>query len=1291
MPLTDDIVVFGVASSGVVDQWDGHRTPVGILLRWFTRPEFSYPDLGFDIYRSQVPDVPPLPFNDQNVPLVEGQPSWTYANIVTLSRPAGMHFERSGLAGWWRLVVDPAGGSVKVRFRSPAWLVNVQADAGTSELTVVGKVAGAPVRQQILTWPGATISWRTRGIEELEISGDGSLNVIGFHLLEDQSSWQLVAHRCLPVIDPAYRCGKLPGGTEPDEAQSRLPTSVASQWTTRFSDAFGLLLPALRRLALGASPSPIPSPKGQPDIRLTGDEQTIIALSALDPHGARILGLAFDDSLGGTLDGREYTYKIIGRWLGEPVTVDFGDNAIDVRELLKKHGAAVELGRGGRSSEVLIRFSAPVHDFSVKLDPHEPVAWVAEDGSGNSDSGVIDQSTVLSFSQVQKVRLRRRLGNLPNLLVYMSWTPTVERIGLLPGIVAIEPGPPAGPEYLTVTVVPAYSPSAIATADLDWPIRINQDGSIAEGEPVSYQVGHRRLGPDPAVIAPTPATILTSDLLHEGAPVFVPADRALRPIGQRVLHSDRNAGSGLPSCRWGWWIRGVDLFGRVSAPSPWVQAAVLDLGPPPAPLMIEAEWVQRNLPETTIAVLGRSTEGARWLQSSQADAGLIASWAYGPDQAELRPDVDGFRLLMRRPVSVGAGTALQYSDTWPAPVATFGPVAIRSDGTVSAAPSDNPPIAVTLSSIRIQPAAPNAKDTDPVRSLCITDLTLDGASGVFVGGTLTIDGTPFPIVASGDGSNVAIVIQHAAGAAPVVGQAQLIAAIGQLVEITTNIPAIKLPKRLRARSGVLVIETESGTSRLQVCRAGDGVFLCRSVGSTIAVGKTASWFPVWSVSLDDTGFGPTASDIEPVAHAQVAVLAVRTIKGGGVASTPSAPLTVTAVDLTIPTQPVVNAIAFDPSITCARLASRADWYGKSRFLLTWGTQANRRFTVYRALGDEINRLDQIEYDGGGRRAQGFPQAADWPAGVYPDTARRSRVLAELDAVNAARALADLDARVAALGAAYDAMTIDTQVMLARQNYAWPAFVALFGEPTEANAYEDVFDGRSHGHWFYRVTSRTAAGMESTPSEPTPPICCPDVVPPAVPVAHMALADEAGVRLCWLASPDADLDHYEIFASRDPYAVAELAVMTPIVVHTPPTPNVGGVLIKKIVARPPGEWCFWIVAVDTSDNRSAPSSMLRGKLLVPPPAAPTWQVPLRAGTSVSLSWTHSNPRLACLVERRAVGGGMWVAVSQWLPRSQYSLLDLPPDPALAWEYRVRVRDQIGQTAASMPTITLDALP
>ena len=127
--------------------------------------------------------------------------------------------------------------------------------------------------------------------------------------------------------------------------------------------------------------------------------------------------------------------------------------------------------------------------------------------------------------------------------------------------------------------------------------------------------------------------------------------------------------------------------------------------------------------------------------------------------------------------------------------------------------------------------------------------------------------------------------------------------------------------------------------------------------------------------------------------------------------------------------------------------------------MAWTAQSDRRFIVYRALGDEINRLDQLEHEGGdGGRAHSFPDPAMWPAGVYADVVRRTRVLEELAALDAATTIADPRMRAAAVDEAYEAMTIDTQMLLARQPYAAPAYIALTTEPIETNNFEDILDG-----------------------------------------------------------------------------------------------------------------------------------------------------------------------------------------------------------------------------------------
>ncbi|WP_250280076.1 hypothetical protein [Frankia sp. Cppng1_Ct_nod] len=1310
--MADDLVVFGVASDGSTEQWDGHRTPVGVLLRWFIRPDLGYPDYGFDVYRAAVPDTPVLPFDDLNAPFVEGRTAWD-TGLVTVSCPTGLHFLRSSQPGRWRLVVTPTS-PVTISFSSPAWLAEVRTDAGTTGLEVAGLTGGVQRRRETLAAPGAAVRWRTRGVQVLELTGTGTVSSIGYHLLGDPASWTHLAHRCLPVVDPGYRCAPV-AVSEAAEARSRLPGPVAAEWAARFDAAFTALLPALRRLATRAAAAAVPAPTPPDEGRLGVDERALIDLAALDPHGARMLGLGYDDPLGGALDRREYTYKVVGQWADRPVAIE--RRGIDLVTLAGRLKIRVVRSGSGNTPKkpglLTIEFEHAVRDASLRLEVSDPVSWSATASDGSSSTGTLTGGVPrLDFASLVTLTMDWASGRDP-VLLGVGWTPVVERFGLLTGVVAAEPPPPAGPPSVAVAVVHADSPSALAVAQLDWDVPAAADGVLPETAAVAYQIGHRHLLSDPAAPTPVPAGPVHRDLLYDAAAVYL-AEAAVAKVRPRTLHVDRVGGAGLSPGWWGWWARGVDLFGRVSAPTPWTLRVVLDSAPPPAPILVAAEYVQAGMPAA--AGVGRSAEARRWLSTHPGVDALVVSWAFGPDEARVSPDADGFRLLVRHPAPVAgapAGSALVYPEPWAsgAPpagrgsagvVAQFGPVSQLSAGMVTATAAD-PVLEVTVTQV-LAVSAPSpvpltgqSAAAQP-RSVCRLDLDLDTGSGVFVGGTLTVSGVDYTVVGNGEGEAVDVVVEHAATVTLVPGPALLRAAKGTLLSVATTAAALASGSGLRPRSGVIVTGSGVAEGRFRVLRAVAGAFLCRAEGPLPVVGDMVEWYPVWTAAIADTGFGPAATEAAPVAHAQVAVRAVRRLAGTAIESVPSAPGTVTAVDLTRPNTPTVTAIGYDSGKRCAELASRADWYGRSRFSFDWVAQTGRRYVVYRALSEEVCRLDLAEHDHDGRN-HAFPIAADWPPGVFADTARRQAVLADLAALDAARALTGLTARRDAVAAAYAALRCDAQMLLARQAYAWPAFVALTAEPTSATSHQDVLDGRTRGHWLYRVVARTNAGVESAPSEPTPPICCPDVVPPAVPVVHSALADPAGgaVTLRWLASPDADLHHYDIYAARHPDAVADLDDLTPAATHTP-AQHQPGTVINLPVEVSPGDWSFWIRAVDTAGNRSAPSRMLRGRPIVPPPSPPVWTAATRTASGVALSWTHpgdathrGDAHLSCQVERRPAGAGAWFAVSPWLPRGRYSYADTPPDVAQAWDYRICVRDHHGQTAAALPTLTLPQVP
>jgi hypothetical protein len=1254
------------------------------MLRWFMPDGLDFPDYGFDVYRALVPDVPPLPFNDLNVPFVEGQPSWIYG-AITLSCPTGLHFQPAQLPGWWRVILS-AGSPLTIEFAEPAWLVNIVSAEGTVGLDVTGFSGGIERVRQQLGFPGESLTWRTRGLERVTIQGDGSVSFIGAHLLEDNASWQHLVHLCLPVSDPAYACGPLGAASEADAARQRLPAGPASEWPTRFDAQFAELLPVLRRMATHAAAQPLPASSDPDAPTFEADEAALFELAVLDPHVARIVGLAYDDQLGSQLDGREYVYKVTGAWRGTPMSYDAADG--DVLSRAQADGL-LTVTLNAQPPGLELAFTSPVLNLEAIWSGAVGASWAVTDTGGAVTTGILgpDERIVADDAAVLQLRWSGAQPTLQSL----TFTPRISRFGLLPGIVAAEPGPPPGPTTISVRVSRG-SPSVATVAALTWDTPRATDGTVPEGMPVGYQVGHRLLNADPH--APTPASPngrLRSDLVADGGVIYPPPPDAAAADGELYLDGlHTTLGPGW----WAWWSQGVDLFGRISAPTPWTLAAVIDDAAPPRPLLVQAEYVQAGAPA---AITGRSAEATRWLAANPGTDGLVVRWRYGPEEAELTGDVDRFRLAVRFPApnSTGPGAYPNFPAGAPSGASgtnrvlvEYGPLQIPVFGAVVAVTTD-PVLDVAVTQVTALPPNPLSPSSGQANSLCRLDIGTDGASSVFADGTLTINGASLRVVGNGDGSNVVLTVEHPSGTVVPTGPALLAAPAGRLVTIEATVPTVTA-SGLRAGAGVARWSGTAGTQQSLLVLARDGdIFTCAAGDAVPTTGDTLWWYADWFgyVNGGDVGLAPTAS--EP-ARAQVAVRAVRV---GGPESAPSGSGTITAVDLTVPNPPTVTAIPFDPTNRCAVLASAATpFHGRSRFTLTWTVGPGCKVTVWRALSDEICRLDLAEHDRDGRQ-HSFPNAA-WPPDVVADTTRRQRVLNELAAVDTARAASGTGRRDA-VEAAYDALTIDTQVLLARQAYADAAFTALTAEPLAGTSFEDEFDGRSHAHWLYRLTAWTAAGVESAPTAPTPPICAPDVVAPAAPLALMALADKAGsaVIVRWQASPDADLHHYDLYAVRTPLGAADLATATPALTHTP-NPHQAGVTVEAKITLDPGAWCLWIRAVDAAGNRSALSEMLRGRSLSPRPKPPVWTSATRTVTSVDLSWEHpDDQRLACLVERRPTGDNTlgWMSVSGWLPRGQYDFTDHPPDTDASWEYRIRVRDHLGQTSPDIPVTTLAARP
>jgi hypothetical protein len=69
--------------------------------------------------------------------------------------------------------------------------------------------------------------------------------------------------------------------------------------------------------------------------------------------------------------------------------------------------------------------------------------------------------------------------------------------------------------------------------------------------------------------------------------------------------------------------------------------------------------------------------------------------------------------------------------------------------------------------------------------------------------------------------------------------------------------------------------------------------------------------------------------------------------------------------------------------------------------------------------------------------------------------------------------------------------------------------------------------------------------------------------------------------------------------------------------------------------------------------------------------------------VQVDWRLDDPFLVPRLERRIDEGHAWAAVAGALAAGTERAVDTPPDPASPYEYRIRVRDHVGQQAVSDP--------
>ena len=202
-------------------------------------------------------------------------------------------------------------------------------------------------------------------------------------------------------------------------------------------------------------------PASADDPTLHADTASLLRAALIDPHIARIVGLAYDDPL--SLSTHQLVaYKVAGRWPGASHEGTYGRTDLeplglnvvvtDGRIETRRRELTVALDPRGVLS---LRFGATLLDLAFEFDADARVEWAAYDAADNElDRGTTGSGRRLSLQLDLRGLARLELSGPSRLLIGgFRWTTQFEeRYGIAPGVNLVDPGPPLGPAWVAVDV-----------------------------------------------------------------------------------------------------------------------------------------------------------------------------------------------------------------------------------------------------------------------------------------------------------------------------------------------------------------------------------------------------------------------------------------------------------------------------------------------------------------------------------------------------------------------------------------------------------------------------------------------------------------------------------------------------------------------------------------------------------------------------------------------------------------------------------------------------------------------
>lgn len=1170
-------------------------------------------------------------------------------------------------------------------------------DGGAAETVTVTALHGALAIFETSAHgtPGqvVTVSLEADAITAIELSGgDAALLDLCFYLVSQNATegWELVPDfktpMCLPVMHPQYPCS--PQLTNETVSQSlalgRVHYGPSSVWAgPAFFELHTQLLdlvedgpagvPMALQQSLVAGTATPPDPDVGPPTMLEQFPLQLVLFAALHPAVAQMLGLYWVDKA--VVANQSYDYLIV----------------------------ADHTGVGNRKAATVLSVIASagfvnLDGYIVFNERYEPAPPFAPPGDVRAYA--LPGSTIAA-SDGSAVNGTNNAG--------LTWK--IEQ--LAPGVLA----PGAALMYHV------------------W--RDDRENAAAPGPSGSYAL----VTPDPVLVA---------------EPALPPGVEPSRPLDWpplRLHHIDRALADGWYSYR----VSGIDIFGRhskasadarwfqwapVPKPRPWYYVdppadsvlhpsavRLLDkIGPPP-PYAMEASALDPADP-TLLRDAAYDTWFGSLTAAEQLDViGLRVRWQWTDGHMRHAPDTREFRIYLQadflnalagRITSVTAAgatvsdvltdiTNLHAADAYVGAWLRVGASAFRVIGSGAGTP-----IALRVQNIGA------ADDIAPVVGGACT-VTVPQ---VYNSGTVSIT-TGLTLVT---GTNTNWTAQLAGMTFKVVGELEtyVVAAVNSPTELLLDRQyaggsQLAVPYGIRFPLYVDFQSAVSWQDRVYVVPFDEHVTVTTDAG-----GRPLRKYDVIIPAAGDvvrSGLQMPTSVEQPLKYAHVGVSAAddkphtaddpkwATGNWGGRFGNEgpvSAPAKIFVVRRTPPPAPVA------PPDSDRVFASPADYHSRSFYTFRWVPGANLKTHIFRALDDTLFQTDwqRRVTDTSGldpNQSDRFP--TEWTA------AKRQLIAAELNALDAFahdtgktdamayyRALSN-DALRALAGLpgnerAFAQLTIQPldPADSATFNRLGPDNPAGFAIDPALRAYVDTLDGRSRNCYFYRAGYVDRAHNRGPLSLASPPVQCPNVVPPRTPAITKILGGDRQITLKWSSNREPDLAEYRVFRGEGRENARDLRLMT--LVHTetvaPGEPSARPAEVVWIDPdAPAGTSLFYrVTARDDVGNESAASAPMMGRAYRAGAPEPPYAVAAARATHgtdsfVRLTWETAEA-IEVLVQRRRPGATMWSILGGWLPAGTAVFEDVTAAADEAYEYRLKGRDRSGRQTAAGLTVSVPAL-